>query len=132
MPHTVFLSVDNQPGALELVSQAGVVAIELLDLSCRGIRLWAALLRGERHQLGFAHLFAPTREHRRVNAFATQERAQLSARLAAICLGQQATLLTPGEPAATRDRGYLWVRRRCARGRLYSRPSGSFRDVLER
>jgi hypothetical protein len=105
------LSVDNQPGALELVPQADIVAIELLDLSCRGIRFWASLLRGKRQQFGFAHLLAPTREHRGVNAFATQKRAQLSARLAAIRLGKQATLLTPGEPAATRDRGYLWVRR---------------------
>src|SRR5579862_4077732 len=58
-----FLSLDNQFGALKLVTQAGIVAIELLDLSRRGVRFWTSLFRGECPQLSLSHLLAPAREH---------------------------------------------------------------------
>ena len=132
MPHTIFLGINNQLGPLELAAQAGVVAIQLLDLSCFGIGLGSAFLRGECHQIGFAHLLFPVREHRGIKMLTAQKRTELSPGFAALRLGQQTPLLATGKPATARDRLDLWVRRRRARGRLYSRPSGSFHDVLDR
>ena len=51
--------------------------------------------------------------------------------LAALGLGEQPALLAPGELAALGDRNDLRVTaRRRLRGRLSSRPTGSFRDGL--
>jgi hypothetical protein len=125
------LGINNQLGPLEFAAQADIVAIELLDLSRLGLWLGAPFLRGECCQLGFAHLLLPARQHRGIKSLATQERAELSVRLAALRLCQQTTLLTAGKPPTARDRLDLRVRRRRARGRLYSRPSGSFHDVLD-
>jgi hypothetical protein len=41
--HSFFLGVDDQFSALELVAQTRVIALQLLHLSCRGIRLWPPL-----------------------------------------------------------------------------------------
>jgi len=46
------LGIDNQFGALELVAQTSVVALQLLDLSCRSIRLRSPLSWRERRLIG--------------------------------------------------------------------------------
>src|ERR1019366_4001506 len=125
-----FLGVDDQFSTLELVAQMGVVALQLLDLSCRWIRLRSPLFWSERRLIGRADLLAPARDHGGVDALATQERAERTGRLAALGLGEQPPLLAPGELAASGDRNDLRVTARLLRGRLSSRPTGSFRDGL--
>ncbi len=60
----------------------------------------------------------------------TQERPERARRLAPVGFGQERPLLAPGELAASPDREHLRVPVRCARGRLCSRPTGSFRERL--
>jgi hypothetical protein len=48
------LSVDDQFSAPEPVAQTRVVALQLLHLSCRGIRLWPPPFQGERRLIGHA------------------------------------------------------------------------------
>src|SRR6202158_5738815 len=54
-----FLGVDDQLSAFELVAQTSVVALQLLDLSCRGIRLWPPSFWSERRLVCQADLLAP-------------------------------------------------------------------------
>ena len=62
---------------------------------------------------------------------AAQECAERTGILAALGLGEQPALLTPGELAAPGDRNDLRVTARAfARGHLSSCPTGSFRDSL--
>ena len=89
MPRTVFLGLDDQFSALELVAQTGVVAVQLLDLSCRGIRLRPPPFWRERRLIGHADLLAPACDHRGVDALATQERTQRTGLLATLGLGNR-------------------------------------------
>jgi hypothetical protein len=125
------LGVDDQFSTLELVAQTGVVALQLLNLSCRGIRLRSPPFWRERRLIGHADLLAPACDHRGVDAFAAQERAERAGFLAALRLGEQTALLASGELPAPGDRNDLRVAaRRFPRGHLSSRPPGSFRDGL--
>ena len=105
----LFLGVDDQLGASELAAQAGVVALQLLDLSRRRVRLRPPLFRRERRLIGRTELLAPARDHRGVDALATQERTERTGRLATFGLGQQPALLAPGELAPSGDRHDLRV-----------------------
>ena len=66
-------------------------------------------LRGQSRAVRRPQLLAPTREHRGINAFATQERAELTALLAAIGLGQKHPLLACRELPTRRDLDHLGV-----------------------
>src|ERR1039457_6110135 len=100
VPHIVFLGIDDQLRVLELAAQTGVLAIELLDLPGRRIRLRPPSLWGQRHAIGRIHLLAPAREHRGINALAAQERAEGAGLLATVGLGEQRALLAGRELAA--------------------------------
>jgi hypothetical protein len=100
---TVSTSSTRNSIAFELVAQTRVVALQLLHLSCRGIRLWPPPFRGERRLIGHADLLSPACNHRRVDALSAQERAERTGVLAALGLGEQPTLLAPGELAALGD-----------------------------
>src|ERR1019366_625136 len=99
---------------LELAAQTGVLAIELLDLPGRRIRLRPPSLWAQRHAIGRIHLLAPAREHRGINALAAQERAEGAGLLATVGLGEQRTLLAGRELAAPGGRDNLRVG--CRRG----------------
>jgi hypothetical protein len=75
------LSIDDQLGAPELAAQSGVVALQLLDLSRRGIRLWPPLSGSKRRLIGCTELLAPARDHRGVDALAPQEAPSVPAAL---------------------------------------------------
>src|SRR5450755_482877 len=128
---TVFLGIDDQFGAPELVAQPSVVALQLLNLSGRSIRLWPTLFWRQRHLIGPADLVAPGRDHRGVDALAAQECPERTGLLAPLGLGEQPPLLASGELAPPSDRHDLRIMtRRFRRDRLSSRPAGSFRDGL--
>jgi hypothetical protein len=57
------LGLDDQLSARELVAQAGIVAVQLLDLSGRGIRLRPPPFRRERSLIGRAELLTPARDY---------------------------------------------------------------------
>src|SRR5665811_2275604 len=99
-----FLGVDNQFGALELLAQTSVVALQLLDLSCRAIRLRPPLFWRERRLIGPANFLAPGRNHGGVDALAPQERPERTGLLAALGLGEQPPPLASGEIAPPGDR----------------------------
>jgi hypothetical protein len=52
VPRTVFLGFDDDIGALELAAQAGIIAVQVLDLPRRRVRLWSPLFRCERPAIG--------------------------------------------------------------------------------
>src|ERR1035437_5944243 len=118
-----FLGVDDQFGALELVAQTTVVALQLLDLSCRSSRLRPSPFWRQRRLIGPADLLAPGRDHRGVDALAPQERPERTDLLAPLGLGEQPLLLAPGEIAPPGDRNDLRVTARRFR-RAPSPPSG--------
>src|SRR5271169_6773645 len=120
------LGVDDQLSAFELVAQTSVVALQLLDLSCRGIRLWPPSFWSERRLICHADLLAPARDHRGVDVLAAQEGAERTGILAALGLGEQPALLAPGELAAPGDRNDLRVTAHRFQGRLSSGTTGSF------
>jgi hypothetical protein len=124
------LGVDDQVGALELVAQTGIVALQLLDLPCRGIRLRPTPFWGERRLIGNANLLAPARDHRGVDALATQECAERTGLLATLGLGQQPALLAPGKLPPPGDRNHLRVAAHRFQGRLSSGTTGSFCNGL--
>src|ERR1017187_6803972 len=132
VPHIVFLGIDDQLRVLELAAQTGVLAIELLDLPGRRIRLRPPSLWGQRHAIGRIHLLAPAREHRGINALAAQERAEGAGLLATVGLGEQRTLLAGRELAAPGGRDNLRVGCRRGPGHPFPRPTGSLRDAQGR
>jgi hypothetical protein len=83
------LGVDDQLSAFELVAQTSVVALQLLDLSCRGIRLWPPSFWSERCLICPADLLAAARNHRGEDVLAAQECAERTDILAALGLGEQ-------------------------------------------
>src|ERR1035438_5253459 len=124
--------IDDQLRVLELAAQTGVLAIELLDLPGRRIRLRPPSLWGQRHAIGRAHLLAPAREHRGINALAAQERAEGAGLLATVGLGEQRALLAGRELAAPGGRDNLRVGCRRGPGHPFTRPTGSLRDAQGR
>jgi hypothetical protein len=104
------LSLDDQFRALELAAQPCDVAVQMFDLPRRRIRLRSALLWCECGAVRNPELFAPTRQHRGINALATQEGAEFSALLAAIGLSQKHPLLARRELTTLRDLDHLRVR----------------------
>ena len=72
-----FLGVDDQLSAIELAAQTGDVAVQMLDLPSRGVRFRPSSFWRERRPIGRVDLLAPARNHRGVDALATQERAEL-------------------------------------------------------
>jgi hypothetical protein len=109
VPRTVILGIDGQLSTPELVAQTGVVPLQLLDPRAEGSGFGPRLFRGERRLVGQADLLAPARDHRGVDALATQERAERTGLLAAPGLGEQPPLLAPGELAAPGGRDDLRV-----------------------
>src|ERR1019366_6366230 len=132
VPHIVFLGIDDQLRVLELAAQTGVLAIELLNLPGRRIRLRPPSLWGQRHAIGRIHLLAPAREHRGINALAAQERAEGAGLLATVGLGEQRALLAGRELAAPGGRDNLRVGCRRGPGHPFTRPTGSLRDAQGR
>src|ERR1039458_3300474 len=130
--HSFFLGIDDQLRVLELAAQTGVLAIELLDLPGRRIRLRPPSLWGQRHAIGRIHLLAPAREHRGINALAAQKRAEGAGLLATVGLGEQRALLAGRELAAPGGRDNLRVGCRRGPGHPFTRPTGSLRDAQGR
>ena len=108
--HSFFLSLDDQFRTLKFVAQACDVAVQMFDLPSRRIRLRSPTLRCESGAVRSTELFAPARQHRGINTLATQERAELTALLAAIGLSQKHALLARRELTARRDLDHLRVR----------------------
>jgi hypothetical protein len=124
------LGVDDQLSAIELAAQTGDVAVQMLDLPGRGVRFRPPPLRRQRRPIGRLDLLAPARDHRGVDALATQERAERTGLLAAIGLREQPALLAPGKLPALGNGNDLRGRARRFLRRLSSRPTGSFRGGL--
>ncbi len=102
--------VDDQLGALNLTAQSCNVAVQMFDLASRRIGIRSRPLRCESRAVRSPELFAPTREHRGINVFATQKRVELTALLTAISLGQKHPLLACRELPPRRDLDHLRVR----------------------
>src|ERR1019366_9162159 len=110
---------------VELVAETSVVALQVLELSCRHIRLRSPPLWGERRLIGHVDQLAPGGDHGGVDALAAHERSERPSLFAAISLGKQPALLASGELAAFGDRNDLRITaRRFLRGQLSSRPPG--------
>src|ERR1019366_2557018 len=110
---------------VELVAETSVVALQVLELSCRHIRLRSPPLWGERRLIGHVDQLAPGGDHGGVDALAAHERSERPSLFAAISLGKQPALLASGELAAFGDRNDLRITaRRFLRGHLSSKHGG--------
>jgi hypothetical protein len=92
--HAPFLGLDDQFGAPDLAAQSSVVALRLVDLSHRRIRLRSALFRRGRRLIRRTEQVAPACDDGGVDALAPQERAERTCRFATCGPGEQPALLT--------------------------------------
>ena len=114
------LDINNRLSAREVRLKAGILAPQAGQVLGERVRngFWAALLWREGLQLAVGSEAAPLGELGGVQAFATEQGADLAGLSTGVSLLENAQLLSSGELAACSLRRNLWVRlRRGARKR---------------